>query len=145
MSGDGTRAACPLCALPVAAGVVVDVAGEAMTTSYADEELVALVDPGSPGVLLVPRSHVGGLGAMPGLAGVFLGALRRAVTAVQAAYGALGAMIEPSTSLGGACGHVAYRVVPTMPPEGGGHHAAPATAVVSENLAEALGSRLAPR
>lgn len=118
-----------------------------MTTVYADDELVGLVGPETTGALVVPRSHVGGLGDMPGLAGVFLGALRRAVLAVQAVYGSQGAMIEPIGSMAGAAGHVVYRVVPTVRADGDGSAlpVASAKSTVSEYLAEILGSRLAPR
>jgi hypothetical protein len=148
VSGNGSRGrGCSLCALPVAVPGAAEVGGVAMTAVYADDELVALVDPGCPGVLLVPRSHVAGLGGMPGLAGVFLGALRRAVTAVQAAYGVAGAMIEPTASVDGAGGHVVYRVVPTVPPAARGRVSVPALAAgtVSDHLAEAFGQRFAPR
>lgn len=139
---DGTGPPCPLCILPAAVGVAVEIGGTVMTTAYADDELVALVDPGSPGVVLVPRSHVSGLGEMPGLSGVFLGALRRAVMVVRTAYGTTGAMIEPTTTIPGAGGHVAYRVVPTLPPGDCDPPPAPvvAASAVSEHLAEALGS-----
>lgn len=148
MSGNGAGSRrCKLCALPVGAPAPADVGGVTMTAVYADDELVALVDPGSAGALLVPRSHVGGLGEMPGLAGVFLGALRRAVLAVQSVYGTWGAMVEPVGSTAGGAGHVAYRVVPTVRADGEEVPLPPVPekATVSEYLAEVLGDGLAPR
>lgn len=146
VNGAGKRP-CRLCELPASAPATVDICGVAMTTVYADEELVGLVGPEASGALVVPRSHVGGLGDMPGLAGVFLGALRRAVLAVQAVYGSSGAMIEPMGSMAGAAGHVAYRVVPTVRVDGERSPLPPVAvnSTVSEYLAEILGSRLAPR
>jgi hypothetical protein len=147
VSTNGTKKRCRLCELPTAASVPVDVCGVVMTTVYADEELVGLVGPEAAGALVVPRSHVSGLSDMPGLTGVFLGALRRAVLAVQAVYGTSGAMIEPIGSMAGSAGHVAYRVVPTVPADGERSPLPPLSAksTVSEYLAEVLGSRLAPR
>jgi len=147
VSANGSKKPCRLCELPTAVSVPVDVCGVVMTTVYADDELVGLVGPETIGALVVPRSHVGGLGDMPGLAGVFLGALRRAVLAVQAVYGTSGAMIEPIGSMAGSAGHVAYRVVPTVPADGERSSLAPLSgkSTVSEYLAEVLGSRLAPR
>jgi hypothetical protein len=147
VSVNGTEKRCRLCELPSSAPAPVDICGVVMTTVYADDELVGLVGPETTGAMVVPRSHVGGLGDMPGLTGVFLGALRRAVLAVQAVYGTSGAMIEPIGSMAGAAGHVAYRVVPTAPADGERSLPPPVSAksTVSEYLAEVLGSRLAPR
>ncbi|MGH9088733.1 MAG: hypothetical protein ACRDYZ_11605 [Acidimicrobiales bacterium] len=78
------------------------------------DDLVALIEAGTPGVLVAPRSHVDGMAASPVDAGVVLGALRRAAATVQASYGVSGASIEPTTELSGAAGHVCYRVVPTV-------------------------------
>jgi hypothetical protein len=159
--GGAKKRRCQLCELPWSPPATVDLRGVAFTVVYADDELVGLVGPQVPGALVVPRSHVAGLGDMPGLAGVFLGALRRAVLAVQAVYGTSGAMVEPVASTVDAAGHVAYRVVPTVRWDGERSlapvsTAAPRTvaaragavqeaAAVSEDLAAVLGSRLAPR
>ncbi len=165
--GGAKERQCRLCELPSSPPATLDLCGVALTVVYADDELVGLVGPQVPGALVVPRSHVAGLGDMPGLAGVFLGALRRAVLAVQAVYGTSGAMIEPVASTVDAAGHVAYRVVPTVRSDGQRSPLAPAStaaprtavprtvavqagaaqevATVSEDLAAVLGSRLAPR
>ena len=105
---------CALCA--VAQPTMERLAAEpgSRVVAYIDSELIALLEPGVPGVLLAPRSHVKGLSTSPSLSAVFLAALRRAVTEVQASYGTSGAMIEPTTEVPGAAGHVCYHVVPTL-------------------------------
>ncbi len=113
--------------------------------AYADDELVAFVAADLPGVLVAPRAHVEGLGRMPGFAGAFLGALRRAVTVVQSAYGAEGAMVEPTIAVPGAAGHVCYRVVASLPGGGAPSVPAPDPATVAAHLAEALEDRFVPR
>jgi len=105
--------------------------------AYVDDDVIALIDQDLPGVLLAPRSHVEALSGLSTATGDFLAALRRTVTEVQAAYGTTGAMIEPTTDLAGAPGHVCYRVVPTL----GDESAGPADVVVEpRRLALALSS-----
>ena len=81
--------------------------------AYVDDELIGLLEPGRAGVLLAPRCHVAGLMTAPERAGTVLAALRRAADTVRRTYGTSGAMIEPTTELRGAVGHVCYRVLPT--------------------------------
>lgn len=105
---------CALCAL-VQAPDTGPMPGTELVAAYVDEDLVALLGPELSGVLLAPRQHIGTLSTAPERAAVFLAALRRAVNEVQASYGASGAMIEPTTDLAGAVGHLCYHVVPTLP------------------------------
>lgn len=146
LTGD-VASGCFLCDAvePVASPAPAD--GDEHLTVYADDQLVALLEPALPGVLLAPRAHVPGMGQMPGLAGAFLAALRRTVTVVQSAYGASGAMIEPSTVLAGASGHVAYRVVPTLRYDPAGEQMVPplGLATLAQCLATALEERIAAR
>ena len=105
---------CALCAVAQPTMEMLAAEPGSRVVAYLDSELIALLEPGVPGVLLAPRSHVKGLSTSPGLSAVFLAALRRAVTEVQASYGTSGAMIEPTTEVPGAVGHVCYHVVPTL-------------------------------
>lgn len=81
--------------------------------AYRDDELLAVIERDSPGVLLAPRSHVEALEVVPDRAGAMLAALRRATTTVETAYGVSSASIEPTIELSGASGHICYRVIPT--------------------------------
>lgn len=87
---------------------------ERPAVTIVDDEVVAVIDPELPGVLLAPRSHVEVLTAAPTRAGAVLGALRRAAEVVQASFGATGVTIDPTTELPDAGGHVCYRIVPTL-------------------------------
>jgi hypothetical protein len=107
-------AVCALCAVAQPTMELLAAEPGSRIVAYLDSELIALLEPGVPGVMLAPRSHVKGLSTSPGLSAVFLAALRRAVTEVQSSYGTSGAMIEPSTEVPGAAGHVCYHVVPTL-------------------------------
>ena len=88
--------------------------GPGTLVAYCDDELIALLRPGRPGVLIAPHQHVGTLSALPGNAADFLAALRQTVTEVQHTYGTTGAMIEPSTDVAWAPGHICFCVVPTQ-------------------------------
>jgi|GEM_PF-2444103 len=105
--------------------------------AYVDGNLIAIVEPGEPGVLLAPRRHIPALAAEPAQSAPFLAALRRTVVEVQTAYGTSGAMIEPTADLPGAAGHVCYRVLPTRP-EGQPMPAEPDPATEARVLATAL-------
>jgi hypothetical protein len=99
------REDCLLCTLAPAGG---------FSTVYVDDVAIALVESGHTGASLAPRSHVGSLSDLGQEAGPFLAALRRVANMVQAAYRTTGTMIEPTTSVEGAPGHVTYRIVPTI-------------------------------
>ena len=139
----GTDEHCLLCEVADVSADHAPIGATDLVVAYVDDELVALIEADLPGVLLAPRVHVNGLARMAGTAGVFLGALRRAVTVVRSAYGASGAMIEPTTALAGARSHVCYHVVPTEPIDGERSHLLSTLdrATVGEYLAEALGER----
>jgi hypothetical protein len=104
---------CALCAVAQQGGALarVDVAG--MVVAYLDDQVVGLIEPGAPGVLVAPRSHMRELSTMPAHTGAVLAALRRAAQTVMSSYRTSGTMIEPTTKVPGAAGHVCYRVVPS--------------------------------
>lgn len=117
--GDRAGQVCVLCGAPAVGQLPLDPllgpAGElhAAVVAYLDDDLVALVAPGTPGVLVAPRHHVEGLATTPTAGAVVLGALRRAASTVACSYAADGTVIEATTDLPGAPGHVCYRIVPT--------------------------------
>jgi hypothetical protein len=101
---------CQLCMLQPAADVSIE---------YVSDVAIAFVEPERCGASLAPRAHVGSLSDLGADAGAFLAALRRAANEIQAVYGTTGTMIEPTTALPGAAGHVTYRIVPTLLEEDG--------------------------
>jgi hypothetical protein len=109
---------------------------------YCDNELIALLKPGRPGVLLAPRQHVATISTLPGNSASFLAALRRTVTEVQRTYGASGAMIEPVTDLGGNTGHICFYVVPTLRDESEARQID--TVAQARGVAEVLRNRFSP-
>lgn len=114
MIRDGARRVdCALCALVQAQGGHLP-SGSGIVVVYVDDDLIALLQDDLPGVLLAPREHIGALSTFPERSARFLAALRRAVTEVRNSYGTSGAMIEPTTDVPGAAGHICYHVVPTM-------------------------------
>lgn len=104
---------CALCTLGLAPPDVPLEEAEVMV-AYVDEEVLILVDPAREGALFAPRVHVGSLSELGDQAGRLLAALRRVAIEVQAIYGTTGTMIEPTTDLPGAAGHVCYHVIPTL-------------------------------
>jgi diadenosine tetraphosphate (Ap4A) HIT family hydrolase len=122
---------CLLCKLTPAAGASIE---------YVDEVSLAFVESGQPGASIAPRAHVASLSDLGGKAGEFLAALRRAANEVQTVYRTSGTMIEPTTAIEGASGHVTYRIVPTVP-DGDGEAPEPMAAFpeISRQIAEALG------
>lgn len=123
---------CRLCEAETAGGVVVD-----------DRGLVAIVEVDAPGVVVAPLAHLDVLERVPDRAGTLLAAVRRVATAVEQAYGAPSAHVEPTTDFPGAGGHVCYRIVPapngTMSPIDG------APAVDADVLSAAVRVALAER
>jgi hypothetical protein len=121
---------CLLCTLTPTAGASIE---------YVDEVSLAFVESGQPGASIAPRAHVGSLSDLRNV-GEFLAALRRAANEVQAVYGTTGTMIEPTTAIDGASGHVTYRIVPTVP-DGEDDAAVKVVAIpeISRQIARALG------
>jgi hypothetical protein len=112
VTGDEQQLGCALCEVLSGRGDPQSL-GRGTLVAYCDDELIALLKPGRPGVLVAPHQHVGSLSALPENAADFLAALRQTVTEVQHTYGTSGAMIEPSTDLAWAPGHICFCVVPT--------------------------------
>jgi len=135
---------CALCTLGLHSARPPGTESTPVVVAYLDDELIALVAADLPGAMLAPRSHVRGLPAQPGLAGPFLAALRKVVLEVQSLYETSGTMIEPTTDLPGAAGHVCYQVMPTIRH---GPVFLPSTEVraLSLRLAEVLGGHIVPR
>lgn len=77
--------------------------------AFLDDDVIAIMEPDIPGVIIAPRLHATGLATHPA---VLLAALRKAALHVETLYGASGVTIEPDFDLPGAPGHVCYRVVP---------------------------------
>lgn len=104
------QASCALCDLG-AVDSLRTICGASWRVEYLDDGVVALIEPGRPGIVIVSRSHLN-LSVSPEVAGVVLGALRRAACHVQSTYGTRGSAIE-RLDVPGAPGHGCYRVVPT--------------------------------
>ncbi|MGH9920558.1 MAG: hypothetical protein ACRD6W_17030 [Nitrososphaerales archaeon] len=100
---------CALCSLRTSGNESELTPGPA-TVIYRDGDVVALAVTGHLGVLLVPRSHVGHLSALPSTSN-FLAMLRRAVQAVESVCQVADVSVRPATGLTNACGHAAYWVV----------------------------------
>lgn len=147
VNGEGQGQRCVLCDVAEAS---LDHWGQRTTelvVAYVDGDLIALIEPDSPGVLLAPRSHVTGLSRMASMSGVLLAALRNAMTVVQSAYGAPRALVEPTTELLGAGSHVCFRVVPTGSIAGDEPRLLSSLelAKTADDLAKVLGGRFVPR
>lgn len=116
--GPGRAIGCVLCELAAQPGAAV--AAGALVVSYVDDAVVALIEPGRPGVVVAPHSHGTAMTAMPASV---LAALREAVLHVEQTYGASNARVERTVDVPGAPGHMCYRVVPygdepSIPPAG---------------------------
>lgn len=135
MVGLGEREGCVLCSVALERSRRPQAARE-LEIVYVDDELIALLRPGLPGVLLAPRPHLEALTTLPGRGADFLAALRRIVAVVQSSYGASGAMIEPTTDVPGASGHICYQVVPSSGT--GRRQGAPDPAIQATRIADAL-------
>lgn len=127
------------CALCSAArrGATTPLSTTSLVVAYVDDTILALVEPGSPDVLLAPRAHADGLTTEPRDAGLLLAALRRAADVVASTMEAPGSTLEPVNELTGALGHACYRVRPAA--SGAPPSAPPPRSVDVERLAAALG------
>lgn len=81
------------------------------TIAWRDENLMALVVGGRPGVLLVPRQHMSHLDPSPSSA-ILLATLRRVVQAVESWYH-VSVRVESVVEGGSAPGHVCFWAAPT--------------------------------
>lgn len=82
---------------------------QACTVAYVDDDLVALVDVRSSGVIVAPRSHAPATAAG---SPILLAALRRAALHVERFYGATAVTIEPGNDCCATGVHGWYRVAP---------------------------------
>lgn len=82
------------------------------TIVWRDEHLLALTVAGHPGVLLVPRRHATTLWGHFDSCGALLGAIRRAVRAVECSGRDGGVVVEPLREVARALGHICYWVRP---------------------------------
>ncbi len=114
---DANLPECRLCALGNSGADRLP-ADKAIAIVSRDQDVVTLVQFGVPGVFLAPRRHIATLSVLPDQSAAMLAALQRTVAEVRSSSAASGAMIEPSTDVPGAPGHVCYHVVPTLPNEG---------------------------
>ena len=115
---EGTdRTECALCVLGDSpAGRLT--ADDAIAVVARDDDVVTLVQFGLPGVFLTPRHHIATLSVLPDQSAAMLAALQRTAAEVVSSSAASGAMIEATTDVPGAKGHVCYHVVPTLPEQG---------------------------
>lgn len=113
MTGNRKCDECALCDAGQLSESSCVLSGTTALVAYHDDELIALLQPGVPGMLLAPRAHIASLSTLPQFSAVFLAALRCAVSQVQTTYGTSHTLIEPKNSIPGAVGHICYHVVPT--------------------------------